>query len=126
MDNEHSVRQYSLTFHRGRISCTGGLLEIDCVVRALGLTRRGLEHRYLRHVDLALVFVYVSAQVHMMSDVVLQNLRIHYIPGFPSLVCDEGDFVAVRFHRTRDVQQRRFSIILLRFLGPPGFSRRRT
>ena len=76
--------------------------------------------------DAVLVCVDVRAQLHVMAFVPFERFGIHHVPGLLVGIVDEGDFVAVRFHRTRDVQQRRFSIILLRFLGPPGFSRRRT
>jgi hypothetical protein len=58
----------------------------------------------------------LSAQFDLMSSVILQNLRVHYIPGFPAVVCDKSDFVAVRLDHTLAVQQQRFFVILLRFL----------
>jgi hypothetical protein len=62
-----------------------------------------LEHRNFHHVDLALVFVHVSAPLDVMPYVILQGLGIDDIPGSSALVGDNRDFVTVRFHRTLDI-----------------------
>jgi hypothetical protein len=48
--------------------------------------RLQLEHRNFHHVDLALVFVHVSAQLDVMLYVILQSLEIDDIPGSSALV----------------------------------------
>jgi hypothetical protein len=48
-------------------------------------------------VDLALVFVDVSAQRDVMPYVIFQSLEIDDIPGSSALVGDKRDFVTARF-----------------------------
>jgi hypothetical protein len=54
----------------------------------------------------------VSAQLDVMSYVILQGLRIDYIPRFSAVVSDKGNFVTVRSYRTFDVHQLRLLFIL--------------
>ena len=59
--------------------------------------RLQLEHRNFHHMDLALVFVDVSAQRDVMPYVIFQSLEIDDIPGSSTLVGDKRDFVTARF-----------------------------
>jgi hypothetical protein len=71
-----------------------------------------LEHRYFHHVDLAFVFVHMSAEFDVVPHMIFQSLRIDYFPGFSAIICDKCDFVAVRFHGAPDVRQLRLLLIL--------------
>src|SRR5262249_55862134 len=75
-----------------------------------------LEHLYFHHVNLALVGINVSAQFHVVSYVILQSLRVDYIPRLLVCVGDEREFVAVRFYGALDIHQLRLLFLLLHFL----------
>src|SRR5207249_535435 len=68
-----------------------------------------LHHFYAHHMNLALIGVNVSADAHMMANMVLQRLRVHHVPALLVGVIYECDFVTVLLYGALQRLQRRRS-----------------
>ena len=62
-----------------------------------------VEHLYAHHMDLVLVRVYVSADLHVMPFMALQCFGIDHLPSLARTVRNETDLVAFSFHPTVDI-----------------------